>query len=148
MTQMLKDAISKFEEVLKIDPINHYTMWCLGNAHASCGFLAPEIEIARTDFDKAAECFQKAVNVDPNNEAYLKSLQCMAESAELHMRLHRQGIGEQTTLGSTKSSSAKVSKKKKSSDHKYDIFGWIILASIVAASVGMAKSHVPSPPPR
>ncbi|KAK9120089.1 hypothetical protein Scep_018182 [Stephania cephalantha] len=38
--------------------------------------------------------------------------------------------------------------RKRKAVIKYDIFGWIILAGIVAASVGMAKSHVPSPPPR
>ncbi|XP_059631033.1 protein CAJ1-like [Cornus florida] len=37
-------------------------------------------------------------------------------------------------------------KKSKSRDLKYDLIGWIILAVGIAAWVGIAKSHVPSPP--
>lgn len=39
-------------------------------------------------------------------------------------------------------------KKKKNSDLKYDICGWIILAVGIVAWVGFAKSNVPPPPAR
>ncbi|RXH72295.1 hypothetical protein DVH24_033833 [Malus domestica] len=72
---------------------------------------------------------------------------------ELHMEIHKHGLGPlgQQTLGggpAPSSSSTKSSKTKKSSDLKYDIFGWVILAVGIVAWVGMAKSHMPPPPPR
>ncbi|KAH9772611.1 mitochondrial import receptor subunit TOM20-2 [Citrus sinensis] len=124
-------AISKFEEALVIDPAKHYTLWSLGNAHTSCGFLTADLSEAKGDFDKASECFQRAVD----------------EAPELHMELHKHGINQQTLGGGSSASSAQSSKKK-SSDLKYDIFGWAILAVGIVAWVGMANSRIPPPPAR
>ncbi|XP_004502297.1 mitochondrial import receptor subunit TOM20 [Cicer arietinum] len=148
--KMIEDALSKLEEALLINPTKHYTLWCLGNAHTSCGFLTPDISDAQGDFDKAYEYFQKAVDVDPENGLYRKSLEVALKAPELHMEIHRNGLGlgQMSHEGSFASSKEKESKKQRSSEFKYDVFGWIILAVGIVAWVGMAKSHVPPPPPR
>uniref|UniRef100_A0A3Q7F2H4 Mitochondrial import receptor subunit TOM20 n=1 Tax=Solanum lycopersicum TaxID=4081 RepID=A0A3Q7F2H4_SOLLC len=117
--QMISDATSKLEEALTVNPEKHDALWCLGNAHTSHAFLTPDMDEAKVYFEKATQCFQQAFDADPSNDLYRKSLEVTAKS----------------------------SKKKKSSDLKYDIFGWVILAVGIVAWVGFAKSNMPPPPP-
>lgn len=145
---MIKDAISKLEEALGINTVKHETLWCLGNAHTSHAFLSPDPDESKIYFDSASLYFQKAVKEDPGNELYLKSLEVAAKAPELHKEIHKHGLSQQANSGGSSTSNAKSSKNKKSSDLKYDIFGWIILAVGIFAWVGMAKSHVPLPPPQ
>ncbi|KAL6960419.1 mitochondrial import receptor subunit tom20, partial [Sarracenia purpurea var. burkii] len=104
---------------------------------------------ARSYFDKASQFFQQAVDEDPKNELYSKSLEVSSKAPDLHTEIHKQGFAQQAmgTEPST-SSTTKTTKKKKNSDLKYDIFGWMILAVGIVAWIGFAKSHVPPPPPR
>ncbi|XP_057949578.1 mitochondrial import receptor subunit TOM20-like [Malania oleifera] len=145
--KMIKDAISKLEEALVINPTKHEALWCLGNAHTSQALLTPDLDEAKIYFGEASLYFKKAVNEDPGNELYVKSLEVAAKGPEMHMEFHKQGISQEATSGVSSTSSARSSKKKKSNDLKYDVFGWIILAVGVVVWVGMAKSHLPSPPP-
>ncbi|KAL3526288.1 hypothetical protein ACH5RR_010944 [Cinchona calisaya] len=148
--KMILDAISKLEEALHVNPKNINTLWVLGNALTSQAFLTPDGDEARVYFDRATLYFQQAADEDPDNELYRKSLEVSAKAPELHMEIHKHG-SLQGALGSGPSTSTETkqsAKKKKSSDLKYDIFGWVILAVGIVAWVGFAKSHVPPPPPR
>ncbi|CAL5370424.1 unnamed protein product [Camellia sinensis] len=145
---MIQDAISKLEEALKVNPKKHDAIWCLGNAHTSNAFLTPDQDEAKGSFDKAAQYFQQAVDEDPENDLYRKSLEVSAKAPELHMEIHKHGFAQQAMATGPSTSSTAKTTKKKNTDLKYDIFGWIILAVGIVAWVGFAKSHVPPPPPR
>ncbi|KAF8107922.1 hypothetical protein N665_0116s0127 [Sinapis alba] len=156
---MLDVALSKFEEVLKINPGKHQALWCLGNAYSSQAFLNPDSDEAQALFDKAAEYFQRAESQDPGNEMYLKSMEVATEGPKLHKEIHKHGGMIQQALaggggggGPSASSNAsgggKKKNKKKNNDFTYDVCGWIILAFGIVAWVGMAKSLGPPPPAR
>ncbi|KAL7609115.1 mitochondrial import receptor subunit TOM20 [Lactuca sativa] len=151
--KMIKDAVSKLDEALSINPAKHEALWCLGNAYTTQGFLTPDHDEAQIQFDLAAEFFQKAVDECPGNEHYLQSLANSSKASDLHNEIHKQGGfgqsqqslggGSTSTTTTTTFSNSKKSSKKKSSDLKYDIFGWIFLAVGVVTLIGMAKSNVP-----
>ncbi|KAJ8648889.1 hypothetical protein MRB53_001912 [Persea americana] len=144
---MLQDAISKLEEALTINPKKHDTLWCLGNALTSQAFTIPDFDLAEALFKKASQYFQQALDEDPGNELYLKSLELSAKAPELHSEIQRQGVIQQAAAAASSSAlNVKASKKKDSSDLKYDILGWAILAVAIVAWAGMAKSHLPPPP--
>ncbi|KAG0491142.1 hypothetical protein HPP92_008005 [Vanilla planifolia] len=146
--KFVKDAISKLEEALGINPRKHDALCALGNAHNSLAFYFDDLEDAKPHFAKAMQCFQQALEEDPDNQIYIKSIELTAKAPELHVELHTQMAKQQAAGGGPSSSGVKMSKKKNNGDLKYDILGWVILAVGIVVWVGMAKSNVPPAPPR
>lgn len=150
--QMLSDAVSKLEEALTINPKKHDAMWCLANAFTTKAFMIPDMEEAKPFFHQAAEYFQQAVEEDPANDLYKKSLEVSAKAPELHAEIHKQQAFGQQVLGGGPSSSSTstktASKKKKSSEFTYDVLGWVILAAGIVVWLGFAKNQAPPQPPR
>ncbi|CDY28496.1 BnaC02g36640D [Brassica napus] len=146
----VQEAISKLEEALLIDPKKNPAIWCLGNAYTTLAFLTPEETEAKYNFDLAAHFFQIAVDEQPENETYQKSLEMTAKAPLLHAEVHRQGFGQHPnpSLGGAGPSGASRSEVVKSSELKYDVMGWVILAVGVVAWVGYAKATAPISAPR
>eukprot|EP00475_Leptophrys_vorax_P046069 TRINITY_DN9758_c0_g1_i1.p1 TRINITY_DN9758_c0_g1~~TRINITY_DN9758_c0_g1_i1.p1 ORF type:complete len:206 (-),score=29.05 TRINITY_DN9758_c0_g1_i1:502-1119(-) len=146
---MLDDAVSKFEESLKLAPGKADTLWWLGNAHTTRGFQTPDAMLANVSFDKASDSFRKALDVDPSNEAYRKSLEISLKGPELHQEVQKQMALQQAVAAAVHPSSMdapKVPKKKKSSDFGYDVAGWVILTVGVVAWLSLLSARAPPPP--
>ncbi|XP_020675675.1 mitochondrial import receptor subunit TOM20-like isoform X2 [Dendrobium catenatum] len=72
--KFVKDAVSKLEEALEINPRKHDVIWTLGNAQTSLAFYTEDLEDAKPYFAKAMQWFQQALDEDPGNQLYMKSL--------------------------------------------------------------------------
>lgn len=83
--KMIQDAISKLEEALSINPKKHDALWCLGNAHTTRAFFNPDQNEANHGFDKASLYFQQALDEDPENEVYRKSLEVAAKPKNVRL---------------------------------------------------------------
>lgn len=142
---MVQDAEAKLEEALKINPKLANALWCLGNAHTSHGFLLPETDKANELFKKASKCFQQALEEEPNNELFKKAVEMSGKAPDLHQELQKQ-LSQQASIGSTsgRSAASKGPQKKNSSDLKYDILGWLVLALGVSLWVRTALQSQPS----
>lgn len=142
---MLQDAVSKFEEALKINPKEHYALWCLGNALTAQNFLLFDTGKVNVNFRKAVECYQKALDEDPHNEHYLKALEMAKKAPSLHKEILKQLTSEEFVVNEEmniegSSSQLQAIRKKKNSDFKYDMLGWVALTVGIIAWAGLARS--------
>jgi hypothetical protein len=97
-------------EALLIYPKKHDALWCIGDAHTSYGVLTPDQTEARDHFEKATLLFQQALEEQPENAHYARSLELASKGPELNTEVHKHGLGPQP-LGGTAgppSTSAKV----------------------------------------
>lgn len=149
--EMIEDAVSKLEEAVAISPKKHDALWWLGNAHTTKGFQTPEAALANASFEKAAVVFRQALEIEPRNDAYRKSLEVSLKAPELHEELHKQMAMQAAVsgMGPGPAESSKGAKKKKGSDLGYDIAGWCILAVGLVAYLGFVnmKAAAAAPPP-
>eukprot|EP00232_Nephroselmis_pyriformis_P003262 CAMPEP_0182909160 /NCGR_PEP_ID=MMETSP0034_2-20130328/35601_1 /TAXON_ID=156128 /ORGANISM="Nephroselmis pyriformis, Strain CCMP717" /LENGTH=193 /DNA_ID=CAMNT_0025045395 /DNA_START=34 /DNA_END=615 /DNA_ORIENTATION=- len=135
---MIDQAVVKFEAALQINPKKHDALWCLGNALTSQGFLYPQASKANEYFQKAAMCFQKAVDEDPTNDVYRKALEMTDKAPSLHAELQKQLAAQQAQ----QQGMAGGAVKKDSSDFYYDMAGWAVLAGIATMWVVMARNSM------
>ncbi|XP_071735920.1 mitochondrial import receptor subunit TOM20-like isoform X1 [Rutidosis leptorrhynchoides] len=110
--KFLRDAKSKLDEALTINPAKHEALWYLGKVHIANAFVTYDEDEAKIQFDLAKECFEKALKECPGNEEYQKNLDSLVtEAPEIRKKAHKQG-------GSGASSSAKAPEMRKEA-HKH-----------------------------
>lgn len=148
---LINDAIVKLEEAVNVDPKRDDALWWLGNAHTTQGFQTPDPLLANICFQKAAGRFQEAINLEPTNESYRKSLEVSLKGPELHQEIQKQmAFQQQLAAGVQQAPQAdsKSAKKKKSSDFGYDVAGWVILvAGLTAWLAFLSMKTGPAGPP-
>lgn len=99
-------------QALGIDGKRHDALWCLGNAYTSQGFLSAEAVAANQYFDRAGECFRKAVDLEPGNESYRRALDMSGKAPQLYQELQRQLQAASTSGGSPRAAEPRSTQSK------------------------------------
>ncbi|KAK9864386.1 hypothetical protein WJX84_002098 [Apatococcus fuscideae] len=146
------EAVEKFEKALSLEPKKHDALWCLGNAYTSQGFLTSDTGEAKAYFNRATDCFKKALNEEPNNDTYKKALEMTSKAPQLHAELQKQISNAQIIPGSGSGregggggGGSRAPKKPRISDFWYDVGGWVCFFGIAAGIVAVTRS---APPPQ
>lgn len=77
------EAVKKFHMALEIDSTKDDTLWCLGNAYTSQGFLCPSKTEALAIFDKAKVYFQFSPSCKFIPSSQSDSLQVMLRVSDI-----------------------------------------------------------------
>jgi len=144
--RMIEQAVAKFRHALTIDPSRHDTLWCLGNAYTSQGFLTADSGKAGSFFDKATACFQDAVDQDPGSDVYRKALDMTKKAPELHAELQRQ-LAASGEMSSQIGGGGGAAKKQTSSDFWYDVACWGLLVGLGISIIALSRSAAQAVPP-
>jgi hypothetical protein len=136
----------------------------------SQGFLYADADKAQQFFNRAKECFEKALAEEPKNEVYRKSLEMTERAPSLHAELQKQlqeqqqqqqhhqqptgrpGAGSNTITvqpsggsgGSERSNSRGGEQSDPKSDFWYDLAGWGILSLLVTGIAVLSRGAVSS----
>ena len=78
------DALEKLQEAVTLDANCHEALWWIGNAHTTQGFQVPDPQQAAVCFTKAAKVFKQAIERDPTNDSYRKSLEVSLKVIRSH----------------------------------------------------------------
>jgi tetratricopeptide (TPR) repeat protein len=140
---MIELAVEKFTDALDVDPNKHETLWCLGNAYTSQGFLTTDTAQSNDFFEKAGDVFARALREEPQNDTYKKALEMIQKAPGLHEQLQQQlqaqqapSLGGRGTAGGGGGSSASAK-----TEFWYDVAGWAILFGVGIAWVSLARTE-------
>lgn len=145
----LETAVEKFQMSLNLQPEKHEAMWCLGNAYMSQGLLQPDAGKANDCFDKARTQFKKALDREPTNGSYQRTMEMVGKApeifAELQLQLQQQAQPAAEIAASSSRGAAASGKKQKGgvSDLWYDLGGWVILAGLITGYVIAVQRTAP-----
>ncbi|PSC69743.1 mitochondrial import receptor subunit TOM20 [Micractinium conductrix] len=146
--EMIEEAIGKFEAALALDANRHDALWCLGNAYTSQGFLSAETSSANEYFERAGECFRRAVDLEPANDSYKRALEMSGKAPQLYQELQRQ-LQAASAGGSPRvepRGAASPKEKPLISDFWYDVAGWACLVGLVFGVAAMSRGGAASGP--
>eukprot|EP01024_Parvocaulis_polyphysoides_P006982 TRINITY_DN1207_c1_g1_i1.p2 TRINITY_DN1207_c1_g1~~TRINITY_DN1207_c1_g1_i1.p2 ORF type:complete len:234 (-),score=44.25 TRINITY_DN1207_c1_g1_i1:331-963(-) len=143
---MINDAEDKFKEALSIEPDRPDTLWCLGNAYVSKGFLSTLEADANELFDQAKDVFEKARDKEPDNQAYNKAVEMTGRAPQIWHEIQAQlsqmeRQGGQSRIGGKKGD--KKAKKSMLSDWYWDAMGWVCLVGIIVGIGYLGRNYQP-----
>eukprot|EP01024_Parvocaulis_polyphysoides_P037669 TRINITY_DN3361_c1_g1_i1.p2 TRINITY_DN3361_c1_g1~~TRINITY_DN3361_c1_g1_i1.p2 ORF type:complete len:210 (-),score=45.04 TRINITY_DN3361_c1_g1_i1:234-863(-) len=146
---MINDSEEKFKQALAIEPDRPDTLWCLGNAYVSKGFLSTSETDALGLFDKAKEVFEKAKDKEPDNQAYSKAVEMTGRAPQIWHEIQSQ-LQQMDSRGGRASAKKPEKKGKKSaiSDWYWDAMGWVCLVGIVVGLGYLGRNYQPPMPPQ